>query len=141
MKNPNFKNIIIQAWSGMLVVLIAMLLLDPLRYLMQGQTQELAKVLIHDPGVVGLQVLITMLAFNILFQLALQIANGKKFRLFTLVISCLYGLFFLLHNLIHFVGGEPLGLQTVLDFTHHILAISACIYSWKWYCLNDTPLT
>lgn len=141
MKNPNFKTIIIQAWSGMLVVLIAMLLLDPLRYLMQGQIQELAKVLIHDPGVVGLQVLITMLAFNILFQLALQIANGKKFRLFTLVISCLYGLFFLLHNLIHFVGGEPLGLQTVLDFTHHILAFTACIYSWKWYCLNDTLTT
>lgn len=141
MKNPNFKNIIIQAWSGMLMVLIAMLLLDPLRYLMQGQTQELAKVLIHDPGVVGLQVLITMIAFNTLFQLAVQIANRKKFRLFCFVISCLYGLFFLLHNAIHFVGGEPLGLQTVLDFTHHILAFTACIYSWKWYCLNDTLTT
>ena len=35
----------------------------------------------------------------------------------------------------HFIGGEPFGLQSVLDFTHHGLAASAVWGAWRWNSL------
>jgi hypothetical protein len=65
---PNHRAIIATSWGGMLAVLLAMLMLSPLQYAMNGQYEGLTKVLREDPGPLGLQVLIVMLCLNALVQ-------------------------------------------------------------------------
>ena len=65
---PNHRAIIATSWGGMLAVLLAMLMLSPLQYAMNGQYEGLNKLLREDPGPLGLQVLIVMLCLNALVQ-------------------------------------------------------------------------
>lgn len=116
----------------MLAILLAMLILEPLRYAMKGQYEELAVLLRADPGQVGLQVLIVLLCLNTVVQVTVHARSCRTAKVSVLVLSVLYGLFFLAHNVVHFLGGEPLGLQSVLDFTHHGLATSAIWGAWRW---------
>jgi hypothetical protein len=46
---PNHRAIIATSWGGMLAVLLAMLMLSPLQYAMNGQYEALTKVLCEDP--------------------------------------------------------------------------------------------
>ena len=65
---PNHRAIIATSWGGMLALLLAMLMLSPLQYAMNGQYEGLTKVLREDPSPLGLQVLIVMLSLNALVQ-------------------------------------------------------------------------
>lgn len=128
----NPRTILSTAWAGMLSVLLAMLLIDPLQHAMAGQYEALTLTLQHDPGTLGLRVLIGMLCANTLMQVGIQMFGGHAWRGFVLVITALYGLFFLIHQVVHLAGGEALGLHTVLDVTHHLLAASAVVAAYQW---------
>lgn len=129
----NPRTLVSTAWSGMLAILVAMLILEPLRHLMAGTYEPLSTALQHDPGQLGLKVLIVLLCLNAIVQVSVQALSCRTSKISILVISVLYGLFFFLHNIVHLIGGEPLGLQTVLDVTHHILAATAVWGAWHWY--------
>lgn len=128
----NHRNILTTAWAGKLVVLLAMLLIDPIQHAMTGQYEALTQTLQHDPDILGLRVLIGMLCLNALMQVGIQMFCGLAWRGFVLVITALYGLFFLIHQVVHMAGGEALGLHTVLDVTHHLLALAGVVSAHKW---------
>ena len=113
---PNHRAIIATSWGGMLALLLAMLMLSPLQYAMNGQYEALTKVLREDPSPLGLQVLIVMLCLNALVQVTVHARSCRTAKVSVFILSVLYGLFFLAHNIVHMIGGEPLGLQSVLDF-------------------------
>lgn len=119
LNEPNHRAVIATSWGGMLALLLAMLMLSPLQYAMNGQYEALTKVLREDPSPLGLQVLIMMLCLNALVQVTVHARSCRTAKVSVFILSVLYGLFFLVHNIVHMVGGEPLGLQSVLDFTHH----------------------
>jgi hypothetical protein len=116
----------------MLAVLLAMLLIDPIQYAMTGRYGELSHALQHDPGTFGLHVLMVMLCFNALMQVGIQTFSCTSWRCFVLMATTFYGLFFLIHQVIHVANGEPLGLRTVLDVTHQLLAMAATVAAWRW---------
>ena len=126
------RTVLSTAWSGMLAVLIAMLLVDVLHHAMAGRYAELSATLAHDPGELGLRVLLVMLCANTLVQVGIHLFAGRAWRTAVLVLSVLYTLFFVLHQLVHLAGGEELGLHTVLDLTHHTLGLVACRAAWRW---------
>ena len=131
-KNHSNRHALSTSWAGMLAILLAMLLIDPLQYLMSGQYEDLSQTLQHDPGTLGLRVLMVMLCLNTLMQVGVQMFVGPRWRSLVLVVTALYGLFFLVHQVVHVAGGEALGLHTVLDVTHHLLAIAATTAAWWW---------
>ena len=49
LNEPNHRAIIATSWGGMLALLLAMLMLSPLQYAMNGQYEALTKVLREDP--------------------------------------------------------------------------------------------
>ena len=53
-QEPNYRAIIATSWGGMLALLLAMLMLSPLEYAMNGQYEALTKVLREDPSPLGL---------------------------------------------------------------------------------------
>ena len=128
----NYRAVIPTSWGGMLAVLLAMLMLSPLQYVMNGQYEALTLVLRNDPSPLGLQVLIVLLCLNAIVQVTVHARSCRTAKVCVLVLSVLYGLFFLAYNIVHMVGGEPLGLQSVLDFTHHVLAGLAIWGAWRW---------
>ena len=122
MQEPNHRAIIATSWGGMLALLLAMLMLSPLQYAMNGQYEALTKVLREDPSPLGLQVLIVMLCLNALVQVTVHARSCRTAKVSVFILSVLYGLFFLAHNIVHMLGGEPLGLQSVLtSLTTHWL--------------------
>lgn len=129
---PNHRALVATAWGGMLAVLLAMLMLEPLRHAMSGDAAGLTTLLQHDPGPTGLSVLVVMLCLNALVQVLVQARTCRTAKNAVLLLSVLYGLFFVAHNVIHFAGGEALGLQSVLDGTHHVLAACAIWGAWQW---------
>lgn len=127
---PDYQAITAQAWSGMLAVLLMMFLVDLERFVMLGQYKELAESLVHDPGYLGLWVLVCLVCINVLMQLALRTFNAKPFRIFAFWITAAYTAFFILHQVVHLAGGESVGLHTPLDMTHHILGVWGCWAAW-----------
>ncbi len=132
MQPTNYRAVVATSWGGMLVLLIAMLILEPLRYAMNGQYEALTSLLRKDPGQAGLQVLVLLLCLNAIVQVTVHARECRVAKVSILVLSLLYGLFFLAHNIAHFLGGEALGLQSVLDLTHHALASFAIWGAWRW---------
>jgi hypothetical protein len=65
-------------------------------------------------------------------QLAVRTFDAQPFRAFVFWVTVAYTAFFILHQVVHFIGGESLGLHTPLDFTHHALGIWGCWSSKKW---------
>ncbi|NRT56023.1 hypothetical protein [Sphaerotilus uruguayifluvii] len=128
----NPRQVISTAWGGMLALLIVMLLLDPLRKAMGGDYAGLSLLLQQDPGEQGLRILIGMICLNALVQVLVHVRSCRTARVTALVLSALYGLFFVAHHIIHLRAGEQPGLQTGLDMTHHLLAGLAVWGAWRW---------
>ena len=128
----NSRNIPTTAWAGMLAVLQAMLLIDPLQHAMVAQYEALTHTLQHDPGTLGLRVLIDMMCANTLMEVGIQMFGVPAWRSFVLVITALYSLFFLIHRVVHLAGGEALDLHTVLNVTHQLLAASVVVAAYRW---------
>lgn len=128
-----FQSITAQAWAGMLALLFMMFLVDLERFAMQGDYAGLAQSLAHDPGVWGLRVLVGLVCLNGLMQVATRTFSSPGFRLATVGLTAAYALFFLLHQVVHLWGGEPLGLHTALDLTHHTLGAWGTWSAWRWH--------
>jgi hypothetical protein len=116
----------------MLALLLAMLMVSPLQYAMNGQYEALTWVLREDPSPLGLQVLVVILCLNALVQVTVHARSCRTAKVSVFILSVLYGLFFLVHNIVHLISGEALGLQSILDFTHHVLAGFAVWAAWRW---------
>ena len=129
---PNYRAVVATSWGGMLALLLAMLMVSPLQYAMNGQYEALTWVLREDPSPLGLQVLIVMLCLNALVQVTVHARSCRTAKVSVFILSVLYGLFFLAHNIVHMISGEALGLQSILDFTHHVLAGFAVWAAWRW---------
>lgn len=127
-----FQAITSQAWAGMLAVLLMMFLVDLERFAMVGQYKELSESLAHDPGALGLLVLVWLVCINVLMQLAVRTFDAKWFRIVSLWVTVAYTLFFVLHQVVHIAGGESFGIHTPLDITHHILGIWGAWSAWRW---------
>jgi len=136
-QKPDYRSIVAASWSGMLALLLAMLILEPLRFAMSGKYAELTSLLRTDPGPVGLQVLMVLLCLNAVVQVTVHARSCRTAKVSIFFLSVLYGLFFLAHNVVHYLAGEALGLQSVLDFTHHGLAGFAIWGAWRWQSIDQ----
>lgn len=130
--SSKYQAITVQAWAGMLALLLMMFIADIERLAMQGQYTELAEALADDPGKSGLWILVFLASFNAVMQLAVRTFESKPFRVFVFWVTVAYTVFFILHQVVHFVGGETLGLHTPLDIAHHVLGIWGCWASRRW---------
>lgn len=129
METSRFQAITAQAWAGMLAILLMMFLVDLERFAMLGQYKELSESLAHDPGALGLLVLVCL---NVLMQLAIHTFSATWFRVATVWVTAAYATFFLLHQVVHVAGGESLGIHTPLDLTHHVLGVWGAWSAWRW---------
>jgi hypothetical protein len=130
--SSKYQSITAQAWAGMLALLLMMFIADIERLAMQGQYTDLAESLAHDPGKSGLWILVCLASFNAVMQLAVRTFDSKSFRIFVFWVTVVYTTFFILHQVVHFIGGETLGLHTPLDIAHHVLGIWGCWSSMRW---------
>lgn len=132
MLSSRFQAITAQAWAGMLAILLMMFLVDLERFAMLGQYKELSESLAHDPGALGLLVLVCLVCLNVLMQIAIRTFSAKWFRVATVWLTAAYAVFFLLHQVVHVAGGESLGIHTPLDLTHHLLGAWGSWSAWRW---------
>lgn len=132
MSTTRFQAITAQAWGGMLAILLMMFIVDLERFVMLGQYKELTESLAQDPGALGLLVLVCLLCLNVIMQVAIRTFTNNWFRVATVWLTAAYATFFLLHQVIHVAGGEPLGIHTPLDLTHHLLGVWGTWSAWRW---------
>ena len=132
MSTSRFQAITAQAWGGMLAILLMMFIVDLERFVMLGQYKELTESLAQDPGALGLLVLVCLLCLNVIMQVAIRTFTNNWFRVVTVWLTAAYATFFLLHQVIHVAGGEPLGIHTPLDLTHHLLGVWGTWSAWRW---------
>ena len=130
MDNQNLKIVtsISKAFSGMLFLLFLMMLTDITECGMKNDFTLLLK----DPGIKGLYFISTMTIINVLIQVSVFSFGNILFRYSILILSILYTLFFLAHQIIHLTAGEGIDIHFFLDITHHLLGAWAIIYSYKW---------
>lgn len=130
MDKENFKiqSIISKSFAGMLSLLFLMMLTDITECGMKNDFTLLQK----DPGIKGLYFISAMTIINIILQTTIFTNKHVIFKYTVLVISVLYTLFFIAHQVIHLTSGEGIDIHFFLDLTHHILGIIAISYSYRW---------
>ena len=133
MKEKNLKNIIVQGYVGMLFLLIMMTVSD---LTVAGLSQNF-NLLRNDPGAVGLWMTAVILCINVLIQIAIRTFDGKKFRQGIYVISIIYVLLFVAHQIFHFATGDGVTIDLMYDTTHHIIGVWVIIYARKWAKLEE----
>lgn len=127
-----YKSMVVQAWSGMLALLLMMFISDLLRLFMLADFETMAQALAVDPGGTGLAVLTAMACFNVLLQMVLRTFDSPALPKFVFWASVAYTGFFMLHQVAHLAGGEDMGVHSLLDFTHHALGVWACWAARRW---------
>ena len=133
MKKDNIKNVIVQGYVGMLFLLIMMTISD---LTVAGLSQNF-DLLQNDPGTVGLWMTAVLLCINVLIQIAIRTFNGKKFRQSIYVVSIIYMLLFVGHQIFHFAAGDGITIDLMYNITHHIIGIWVIIYARKWAKLEE----
>lgn len=127
-QSDKYKNIIAQAWTGMLLLLFLMLFTDLIEGGIHGDFSFLAK----DPGVSGLWFIVVVACINLSLQLIIKTFNNRIIRRFVFVMSISYTLIFIAHQTNHLIAGEAFDYHTVLDLTHHVFGIWGSIAAYKW---------
>lgn len=125
------RNIITKGWSGMLFLLLLMMITDIVECGMKNDFHFLIK----DPGIIGLWIIVTVAIINVIIQIAVQTFEGKKFRWFVFILTLLYTLFFVGHQIKHLSMGEGMDVHFFLDIAHHLLGGWSTIFAYKW-CVN-----
>src|SRR3989344_4371198 len=128
MEKDNIRNIIVQGYAGMLFLLIMMTVSD---LTIAGLSKNL-DLLQNDPGIIGLWMTAILLCINILIPIAVRTFDGKKFRQSIYVISIIYMLLFVAHQIFHFAAGDGITIDLLYDTTHHIVGIWVIIYARRW---------
>ena len=133
MKKDNIRSIIVQGYVGMLFLLVMMTVSD---LTVAGLSQNF-DLLQNDPGTVGLWMTAVVLCINVLIQIAVRTFDGKKFRQSIYVLSIIYMLLFVAHQIFHFAVGDGVTIDLLYDITHHIIGIWVIIYAFKWSRLKE----
>ena len=128
MKEENIRSIIAQGYVGMLFLLVMMTVSD---LTVAGLSQNFDP-LQNDPGIAGLWMTAVLLVINVLIQIAVRTFDGKKFRQSIFVVSIIYMLLFVGHQIFHFAAGDGVTIHLMYDITHHIIGIWVIIYAFKW---------
>ena len=128
MDKENIRSIIVQGYVGMLFLLIMMTVSD---LTVAGLSQNL-NLLQNDPGAVGLWMTAVLLSINIIIQIAVRTFDGKKFRQSIYLVSIIYMLLFVAHQIFHFAAGDGVTIDLMYDTTHHIIGVWVIIYARKW---------
>ncbi|MBS3099195.1 hypothetical protein J4462_03205 [Candidatus Pacearchaeota archaeon] len=129
----NIRSVIVQGYVGMLFLLIIMTLSD---LTVAGLSKNL-DLLQNDPGIIGLWMTAVLLSINVLIQIAIRTFDSKKFRQSIYVISIIYMLLFVAHQIFHFVAGDGVTIDLIYDTTHHIIGVWVIIYAHKWAKLKE----
>src|SRR3989344_1336457 len=133
MKEKKLKSIIVQGYVGMLFLLIMMTVSD---LTIAGLSQNF-DLLQNDPGTAGLWMTAVILCINVLIQIAIRTFDGKKFRQGIYVVSIIYVLLFVAHQIFHFAAGDGVTIDLMYDITHHILGVWVIVYARKWAKLEE----
>lgn len=133
MKEKNLQSIIAQGYVGMLFLLVMMTVSD----LTVASLSQNLDLLQNDPGVMGLWMTAVLLCINVLIQIAIRTFNSKKFRRSIYVVSIIYMLLFVGHQIFHFVAGDGVTIDLMYDTTHHIIGVWVIIYARKWAKLKE----
>lgn len=128
MKEKKLQSIIAQGYVGMLFLLIMMTVSD---LTVAGLSQNFS-LLQNDPGTAGLWLTAVILCINVLIQIAVRTFDGKKFRQGIYVVSIVYVLLFVAHQIFHFAAGDGITIDLMYDITHHIIGFWVIIYARKW---------
>lgn len=128
MNKNQMKSVIAQGYVGMLFLLVMMTVSD---LTVAGLTKNFDP-LQNDPGIMGLWMTAVLLCVNVLIQIAIQTFDGKKFRQGIYVVSIIYLLLFVAHQIFHFAAGDGLTIDFLYDITHHVLGIWVIIYARRW---------
>ena len=91
----------------------------------------------NDPGALGLWLTAVILSINVLIQIAIRTFDGKKFRQSIYVVSIIYVLLFVAHQIFHFAAGDGITIDLLYDTTHHIIGVWVIIYARKWAQLAE----
>jgi len=133
-----YQGLVVQGWSGMLVLLLAMFITDLVEYAMRGEYRELSHLLAADPGVAGLWVLTALICLNVVAQMAVRAVHRRGCRRRVFGFTLAYVLFFAIHQAVHLAGGDGFDLHFLLDLAHHVVGLWACWAAWRWVRLADT---
>ncbi len=133
MKEENIRSVIVQGYIGMLFLLVMMTVSD----LTAAGLSKNLDLLQNDPGTIGLWMTAILLCINILIQIAIRTFDGRKFRQSIYVISVIYMLLFVAHQIFHFAAGDRITIDLMYDITHHIIGIWVIIYASKWAKLRE----
>lgn len=134
MQEENIRSVIVQGYVGMLFLLVMMTVSD----LTAAGLSQNFDLLQNDPGTIGLWLTAVLLSFNVLIQIAVRTFDGKKFRQSIYVISIIYMLLFVGHQIFHFAAGDGVTIDLMYDITHHIIGIWVIIYAFKWAKLKQS---
>lgn len=121
-----FRRIITQAWTGMFLLLLMMMVADLVEMGMTGQFSLLSR----DPGVTGLRFIIVVACSNVVAQAGVVVAQSKSSRWAIFGFAVVYLLVFVGHLVNHAVM-EGLGFHSLLDFAHTSLGIWASIAAYR----------
>lgn len=133
MKEEHIKSIIVQGFVGMLFLLLMMTISD----LVKAGLTENFSLLQRDPGIIGLWLTAILVCVNVLIQIAIRTFDGKKFRWNIFIISIIYAVLFVLHQIFHLIVGDGINIHFMFDITHHIIGIWVIIYAFKWAKLEE----
>ncbi len=127
-----YQDILVQGWTGMLFLLLLMFITDIIEQSIDGSFQNMSAFLAKDPGITGLWFLAGLICVNVLVQMCVRTFQGKLCRKMIFILTIVYTLFFLLHQVFHLISGEGFDIHFMIDITHHILGTWAC---WAAYQL------
>jgi hypothetical protein len=124
--------LVVQGWSGMLMLLLTMFITDLVEFSMRGEYRELSALLTVDPGALGLWILSGLICFNVIAQMAIRAVHrrGCRWRVFGVTVA--YVAFFVAHQLVHLAKGDGFDIHFILDITHHLVGLWACWAAWRW---------
>src|SRR3989344_4007770 len=128
MNKEKIRSVIVQGYVGMLFLLAMMTVSD----ITAAGLSKNFDLLQNDPGTIGLWMTAVLLCINVLIQIAVRTFDGKKFRQSIYVVSIIYMLLFVAHQIFHFATGDGVSIDLMYDITHHIIGVWVIIYARKW---------
>lgn len=125
--NQKVRSIISTAWLGMALLSIMMQITDLLE---AGLGQDFSFT--EHLGMSGIWSISILLCINLVVQVSVQTFEGKGFRWGIFIVTIVYTLNMIVHQVTHIMGGDRFDIHFVFDTLHHVLGIWAIIYAYKW---------
>ncbi len=132
MKNEKMRNIIVQGWRAMLLILMTMTSVFILQGTMEGKLQAWAQ----KGGVAELWGSIIFFGFAAVMPFLVGMWEAKAFRWIVFAITLLWTLLFVVFLILSL--SEALGpYYPVLYIVHDIVAIWTTVIAYKWARLKE----